>query len=158
MLLDDMYRDVILDHYRYPRGRKPIEKKDFSSIGHNPACGDDITIQIALENGNISEIFADCKGCAISTASGSIMAEYIKGKAVVEVKQIAQNVRQMLKGEPCELPEDMGDIDALEGVKNFPVRIKCALLAWITLIEGIGNYESGHADEVVVVSTEQGED
>ena len=64
----------------------------------------------------------------------------------------------MLKGEPSELPEDMGDIDALEGVKNFPVRIKCALLAWITLIEGIGNYESGHADEVVVVSTEQGED
>ena len=153
-----MYRDVILDHYRYPRGRKPIGEKDFSSIGHNPACGDDITIQIALENGNISEIFADCKGCAISTASGSIMAEYIKGKSVDEVKQIALNVRKMLKGEPCELPEDIGDIDALEGVKNFPVRIKCALLAWLTLIEGIGSYESGHADEVVVVSTEQGED
>jgi nitrogen fixation NifU-like protein len=153
-----MYRDIILEHYRSPRGRKPIGKKDFSSIGHNPACGDDITIQIALENGNISEVFAECKGCAISTASGSIMAEYIKGKSIDEVKQIAQNVRKMLKGEPADLPEDIGDIDALEGVKNFPVRIKCALLAWMTLIEGIGNYESGHGDIVALVSTERSEE
>jgi len=158
MQLDLLYRDIILDHYRSPRGRKPITKRDFASEGHNPACGDDITIQVALENGNISQVFADCKGCAISTASGSIMAEYIKGKSVDDVKQIAQNVRKMLKGEPCDLPEDMGDIDALEGVKQFPVRIKCALLAWLTLIEGIGNYESGHADEVPIISTESSEE
>jgi nitrogen fixation NifU-like protein len=156
--LDEMYRDIILDHYRSPRGRKPIEKKDFASEGHNPACGDDITLQIALDNGNVNEVYAECKGCAISTASGSIMAEHIKGKSIDEVKQLAQNVRKMLKGEPADLPEDIGDIDALEGVKQFPVRIKCALLAWITLIEGIKNFETGHADEVANVSTETAED
>lgn len=156
--LDLMYRDVILDHYRSPRGRKPIDKSDFASEGHNPACGDDITLKIALDNGIIRDVFAGSRGCAISTASGSIMAEILKGKSVEEAKALAANVKKMLKGEEYELPESAGDIDALEGVKKFPVRIKCALLAWMTLLEGIKNYETGRAREIAVISTESGEE
>ena len=155
--LDLMYREVILDHYRSPRGRKPIDKSDFTSEGHNPSCGDDITLQVAVDNGTVKSIYANCRGCAISTASGSIMAELLKGKSIDEIKSLALNVKKMLKGEEFELPENIGDIDALHGVKNFPVRIKCALLAWMTLLEGIKNYQNGHAKEVAVISTESGD-
>jgi len=156
--LDLMYRDVILDHYRSPRGRTPIEKSDFASEGHNPACGDDITLKIALKDGTVKDVYANCRGCAISTASGSIMAEILKGKTIGEAKVLAANVKKMLKGEEFELPDDVDDIEALEGVKKFPVRIKCALLAWMTLLEGIKNYQSGHAQEVTVISTESGDE
>jgi len=156
--LDLMYRDVILDHYRSPRGRKPIEKTDFSSEGHNPACGDDITLNIGLKDGIIKNIFAESRGCAISTASGSIMAEILKGKSIDEAKRFASNVKKMLKGEVYELAEDAGDVDALEGVKKFPVRIKCALLAWMTLLEGIKNYETGRGKDVAMISTESGDE
>ena len=156
--LDLMYRDVILDHYRSPRGRKPIEKADFSSEGHNPACGDDITLKIDVCDGTIKDVFAGSRGCAISTASGSIMAEILKGRTIEEAKALALNVKKMLKGEEFSVPEDVGDIDALEGVKKFPVRIKCALLAWMTLLEGIKNYETGRAKEVAVISTESGDE
>lgn len=156
--LDLMYRDVILDHYRSPRGRKPIDKSDFASEGHNPACGDDITLEVALDNGTVNSVYANCRGCAISTASGSIMAEILKGKSIEDAKILASNVKKMLKGEAFELPENVDDIEALEGVKKFPVRIKCALLAWMTLLEGIKNYQNGHAQEVAVISTETGDE
>lgn len=156
--LDQMYREVILDHYKSPRGRKPINNSDFASEGHNPACGDDITLKVALDNGTITEIFADSRGCAISTASSSIMAELIKGKTVEEAQTLAANVKKMLKGEEADLPADLGDIEALEGVKQFPVRIKCALLGWMTLLEGIKNYQTGHSNEVGVISTESEDD
>jgi len=156
--LDLMYRDVILDHYRSPRGRTPIDDSDFASEGHNPACGDDITLKIALADGKIKEVFSHCHGCAISTASGSIMAEILKGKTVEEAQELAENVKKMLKGEDFELPDCAGDIDALEGVKKFPVRIKCALLAWMTLLEGIKNYQSGRGQDVATISTESGDE
>jgi nitrogen fixation NifU-like protein len=152
--LDQMYREVILDHYKSPRGRKPLEKADFASEGHNPACGDDITLKVALKNGLITGVFADSRGCAISTASSSIMSEIIKGKSIEEAQRLAANVKKMLKGEPADLPDDLGDIEALEGVKQFPVRIKCALLGWMTLLEGIKNYQSGHSSEIGTISTE----
>ncbi len=155
--LDLMYRDVILDHYRSPRGRTPIDKSDFASEGHNPACGDDISLKVALDNGTVKSIYANCRGCAISTASGSIMAEILKGKTIDEAKVLATNVKQMLKGEEHEFTDNVGDIDALEGVKKFPVRIKCALLAWITLLEGIKNFQTGRSQEVAVISTESGD-
>lgn len=156
--LDIMYRDVILDHYRSPRGRNQFEKADFSCEGHNPACGDDITLKIALNDVKIENIFAGTRGCAISTASGSIMAEILRGRTIEEAKALALNVKKMLKGEEYTIPENSGDIDALEGVKKFPVRIKCALLSWMTLLEGIKNYETGRAKEVAVISTETGDE
>ncbi|MFQ6007948.1 MAG: Fe-S cluster assembly sulfur transfer protein SufU [Candidatus Zixiibacteriota bacterium] len=78
--LDDMYRDIIMDHYRSPRGKKPLEKADVVSDGTNPSCGDEITLQVALDNGTVKDVHVDCRGCAISIASGSMLAEVIKGK------------------------------------------------------------------------------
>ncbi len=152
--LDDMYRDIILDHYRSPRGKKPLQKADVTSDGSNPSCGDEIFLEVSLDNGTVKDVHVDCRGCAISVASGSMLAEMVKGKPIAEVKRIAQLVRSMLKGELADVPDDLGDLDALQGVRNFPVRIKCALLAWITLMEGIKSHESGHVGVRTKVSTE----
>jgi len=141
--LDDMYRDIIMDHYRSPRGKQPVEKADIKSDGSNPACGDELEMQVDVTDGALKQIHVDCKGCAISVASGSMLAEIVKGRPLEEARRIAELVRRMLKGEDIELPDDLGDIDALKGVRQFPVRIKCALLSWVTLIEGLENYEKG---------------
>lgn len=154
--LDDMYRDIIMDHYRSPRGKKPLEKADVVSDGTNPSCGDEITLQVALDNGTVKDVHVDCRGCAISIASGSMLAEVIKGKTIEEAKRIAGIVKKMLKGEKTDVPDDLGDLDALQGVRNFPVRIKCALLAWVTFMEGIKNHESGSSTRTSV-STEDEE-
>ncbi|MCK4302584.1 MAG: SUF system NifU family Fe-S cluster assembly protein [candidate division Zixibacteria bacterium] len=154
--LDDMYREIILDHYRSPRGRKPLEKADIKSDGSNPACGDEIEMQVEMDNDTIKDIHVNCKGCAISVASGSMLAEITKGKPIDEVRRIAELVRRMLKGEQVEIPDDLGDIDSLRGVQQFPVRIKCALLAWATLVEGLKSYEDGHKN--ASASTEHDDD
>ncbi|RME23520.1 MAG: SUF system NifU family Fe-S cluster assembly protein [Candidatus Zixiibacteriota bacterium] len=156
--LDDMYREVILDHYRAPRGKKPLEKTDITSTGHNPACGDELELDLAVEDGKVAGVHVDCKGCAISTASASMLAETVKGMPLDDAIRLAEAVRKMLKGEEVELPEDLGDLEALKGVRQFPVRIKCALLAWLTLIEGMKRYRDGQTDTAgTVVSTEQDE-
>ena len=152
--LDDMYREIILDHYRAPRGKKPVDKADISSGGQNPSCGDEIEMEIEMSDGNVKDIHVNCKGCAISVASGSILAEAVKGRSFDEVQKLAEVVRKMLKGESAEIPEEFGDIDSLKGVRKFPVRIKCALLAWLTLIEGLKNYRNGDQTARTMVSTE----
>jgi len=154
--LDDMYREVILDHYRSPRGKKPLDKANVLSDGINPSCGDEITLS-AQVNGNIVEdVHVDCKGCAISVASGSMLAEAVKGRSLEEVRQIAQAVRKILKGEEdAKLPEELEDIESLRGVRQFPVRVKCALLAWVTLLEGLDNLEKGQTGDGASASTEE---
>ena len=112
-------------------------------------------MQLKVDQENIvQDVHVDCKGCAISVASGSMLAEYIKGKPLNDVKRISEAIKKMLKGEDTDLPEDLGDIDSLKGVRNFPVRIKCALLAWMTLIEGVKNFETGTNQDSFTVSTE----
>jgi len=156
--LDDMYREIILDHYRSPRGKKQVGKIDISSDGQNPSCGDELSLQVEMDHDVLKDVHVSCRGCAISVASASMLAETIKGKSFEEVKKLAEIVKKMLKGEPTELPADLGDIEALQGVRQFPVRIKCALLAWVTLVEGLKSYENGHADEPPTVSTESSDD
>ena len=156
--LDDMYREVILDHYRSPRGKKPLKQANVSSDGTNPSCGDEIALNAQVEDGIIKDIHVDCRGCAISIASGSMLAELVAGRPFEEVCQIAENVRKMLKGEEdIELPEDLEDLESLKGVRQFPVRVKCALLAWVTLVEGLKRYRSGHQSQTGSVSTEEGD-
>ena len=153
--LDDMYREIIMDHYRSPRGKKPVEKIDIRTGGQNPACGDEIDVEIHLEDDVLKDIHVDCRGCAISVASGSMLAEAVKGRSFEEVKKLAEAVRSMLKGEEAEIPEEFEDLDSLKGVRQFPVRIKCALLSWLALIEGIENYKKGQASDKTIVSTEE---
>lgn len=157
-ILDDMYREVILDHYRSPRGKKPLDTANVHSDGTNPACGDEISLSAQVEDGILKDVHVDCKGCAISVASGSMLAEAVKGRSLDEIRKIAQTVRKMLKGEDdSDLPEELEDIESLKGVRQFPVRIKCALLAWVTLVEGLNSYRLGKTDTRSVVSTEEDE-
>ncbi len=155
--LDDMYREIILDHYRSPRGKKPLEHSDITTKGQNPSCGDEISLDVEMTDGVVKDVHVNCHGCAISVASGSMLAETVKGRSFDEVRRIAEIVRKMLKGEQVELPDDLGDIDALKGVRQFPVRIKCALLAWVTLIEGMKSYENGKSEASTTISTEDDE-
>jgi nitrogen fixation NifU-like protein len=155
MPLDEMYRDIILDHYRSPRGKKPIDAANVTAEGHNPSCGDDIKLEVEIKDNVLKDVHVDCKGCAISVASGSMLAETVKGKTFEEVSETARVIRRMLKGEIDEPPDNIGDLGALAGVRQFPVRIKCALLAWVTLIEGLEKYAAEGQEGRIVVSTEK---
>lgn len=150
--LDDLYRDIIMDHYKSPRGKKDIQDADFVNEGKNPVCGDEIEVSMKVEGGRVYDISVQCMGCAISVASGSMLAETIKGKSIDEVKKIARAVRAILKGEEPDDEIELGDLDALEGVNRFPVRIKCALLSWSTLVDGLEAWEN--QKQVAVTSTE----
>lgn len=152
--LDEMYREVILDHYKAPRGKKPLEHASVSTEGHNPSCGDDIRLEIEMVDGILKDVHVDCKGCAISVASGSMLAEAVKGKSFDEVEKLADTVKKMIKGETDEPDGDIGDLGALKGVRQFPVRIKCALLAWVTLIEGLQKYADGQTTGKIVMDGE----
>lgn len=150
--LDALYRDIIMDHFKYPRGTTKLTDPDIDNEGKNPTCGDEIEVAVKLNGDKVEDIFVGCKGCAISVASASMLSEIIKGKSVAEVKKIAGIIKAMLKGEEPKESMDLGDLEALKGVKNFPVRIKCALLAWTTLIEGLDAFENER--EAKISSTE----
>lgn len=154
--LDEMYRDIIMEHYRFPRGHEKILNPDIKNEGHNPVCGDDIEIKLKMEKDKIETVSVDCAGCAISTASGSMLAEICEGKTLDEVKKIAEIVKALLKGEEFDKNIDIGDIEALQGVKKFPVRVKCALLSWTTLVDAIDAKEAKETGKQLTVSTTEG--
>jgi len=154
--LDDMYRDIIMEHYRFPHGQEKILNPDIRNDGRNPVCGDEIEIRVKMNKDIIETVSVDCAGCAISTASGSMLAEICKGKTIAEVKEIARAVRALLKGEEYDSNIDIGDIEALQGVTKYPVRVKCALLSWTTLIDAIDAGEAGR--QLTVSTTEDGDE
>ncbi len=157
--LGELYREIILDHYRSPRGHKHVDHPDIVNKGQNPVCGDEIEMHVRMREDVIEDLGVYCTGCAISVASGSMLAEVAKGKSISELKTIAGAIKQMLTtGETdgsVKLSE-LSDLEVLEGVRDFPVRIKCALLAWVTLVEGLEQYQNGEP-EPRVSSTEAGE-
>lgn len=135
--LESLYREVILDHHRSPRGARVLESPDAEASGKNPSCGDEVTLQMSLDGDIIEEVGVVSHGCAISTASGSMLAELIEGKTLAEAGELAGLVREAMHGEEFPDNDALGDLEALEGVKRFPMRVKCALLPWITLLEAI---------------------
>ncbi len=138
--LDDLYREVVIDHYRHPRGRKELADADVSAEGYNPTCGDQARVALAVEGDRIKDIQVECHGCSISVASGSMMAELLVGKSRSEVAQLTESFKSVMHGREPEPGLDLGDLEALEGVRQFPVRIKCALLAWTTLQEALASF------------------
>jgi len=139
--LDDLYRDIILDHYRNPRNRGRLDAPDIATQGANPLCGDEIEVSLVFEDGRVADVRFEGRGCSISQASASMMTEGIKGKSVEDVRELVSSFKEMMSGsfEPDE--EEFGDLEALQGVRKYPVRIKCALLCWNTLLEGIDIFE-----------------
>ena len=144
MALEELYREVILDHYRNPRHKGSLSHADFHAEGLNPSCGDEFSLDLAVVDGVITDVATQGQGCSISQASGSMMADVIKGKTVAEVAELATKFRVMMAIEEGESPIDparpgaaLGDLEALQGVRKFPVRIKCADLPWTTLADAL---------------------
>ena len=146
--LDDLYREVILDHYRTPRGAGSIESPDVAVEGFNPLCGDELKMELSIDDaGTIAALHIEPNGCSISVASASMLAEQLSGKTIAEALELKKTFKEVMRG--GDWPDgDFGDLEALEGVKNFPVRIKCALLAWMTLEQALAQYDPSLADQV----------
>jgi len=140
--LDDLYRDIILDHYRNPRHKGHLAAPTASHEGLNPLCGDEVMIEVQLEDGRLADVAYTGSGCSISQSSASMMTEAIAGKSVDAVRHLIGEFTAMMRGSDEADPEEMGDLEALTGVRKFPVRIKCATLAWHTLDEAL-NTASG---------------
>jgi nitrogen fixation NifU-like protein len=145
MALEELYREVILDHYRNPRNRGRLDDPDATAQGVNPLCGDEITVDIDLEDDVVTAVAVDSEGCSISQSSASMMTEAIKGKTRDEIDQLVARFRRMMSLDGSEDPgldpdrpgAVLGDLEALQGVRQYPVRIKCASLAWNTLLEAL---------------------
>ena len=141
MSLDDLYRDVILDHFSHPRNRGEVRPADVTREGANPLCGDEIRVSLRLRDGVVEDVKFDGKGCSISQASASMMTQRIKGKPVAEANRLIAEFKGMMHAPAGTEPaagdgaaeDDLGDLAALSGVRKFPVRVKCATLPWITL-------------------------
>lgn len=143
MQLDDLYRRVIMDHYKQPRNRGTFDAEAVTINLNNPTCGDRIALQLRMEDGIVQEARYTGEGCSISMASASMMTEAVKGKTIHEALELADRFSTMVKGEAVEF-EEYEDIEALSGVSKFPARIKCATLAWNALRKGVEESEHHH--------------
>jgi nitrogen fixation NifU-like protein len=133
--LKDLYQEVILDHNRHPRNYHGLEGATRKADGYNPLCGDRLTIYLKIENGVIRDASFEGSGCAISKASASLLTETVKGKSVQEAEALFRRFHEMVTSAPDSPLDfsDLGKLSVLEGVREFPVRVKCASLAWHTL-------------------------
>ncbi len=153
--LDDLYREIILDHYRSPRNRGELAPPAVRAEGHNPLCGDEIQVYLDVVDGVVNDIKITGSGCSISLSSASMMSQAVKGKKIADVKALVNRFRSMMGLDIADAESDtdvlsidddtevavsevkLGDLEALQGVVKFPVRIKCATLAWITLTQAM---------------------
>ncbi|MEY4373373.1 MAG: iron-sulfur cluster assembly protein IscU [Actinomycetota bacterium] len=143
--LEDLYREIILDHYRSPRNRGTLDTPPaVMAQGHNPLCGDEIQVYLLVDGDTVADVKVSGQGCSISQSSASMMTQAIRGKSVADAHRILDAFRRMMGLEVAdapagEEPAKLGDLEALQGVVKFPVRIKCATLAWSTLSQAMEN-------------------
>jgi nitrogen fixation NifU-like protein len=131
--LSDLYQEVILDHNKRPRNFHTLEEPSHTAEGYNPLCGDRLHLYVKVEGEVITDVGFEGSGCAISKASASLMTDAIKGRTVEEARELFERFHRMVTTPPDVPVEDMGKLSALAGVREFPVRVKCASLAWHTL-------------------------
>lgn len=136
-MLEELYQEIILDHYRRPRNKGKVDPADVLAQEYNPLCGDEITVTARLADGKITDIKFDGHGCSISQASASLMTQKLTGKTLPEAEKFIEVFLKMMRGDTPFGGKEMGDLKALEGVLKFPVRVKCATLAWQTARKGI---------------------
>jgi nitrogen fixation protein NifU and related proteins len=130
--LQELYQEVILDHNRRPRNFRPMEHGQ-KAEGYNPLCGDRLTVYLRVQDGRIADASFEGSGCAISKASASLMTESVKGKTLQEAEDLFQRFHQLITRAPDEPVDDLGKLSVFAGVRQFPVRVKCASLPWHTL-------------------------
>jgi nitrogen fixation NifU-like protein len=143
--LEDLYREIILDHYRTPRNRGELPPPAAHAVGHNPLCGDEIDVYLQVEGDAVTDVKVGGQGCSISQSSASMMSQAVKGRSVAEVRALVRKFKGMMSIEEEGADDEtiseealkLGDLEALQGVVKFPVRIKCATLAWNTLLDAL---------------------
>jgi nitrogen fixation NifU-like protein len=147
--LEDLYREIILDHYRTPRNRGELPPPASHAVGHNPLCGDEIDVYLQVVGGTVTDVKVGGQGCSISQSSASMMSQAVKGRPVSEVRALVRRFKGMMSIEDqsdddktADVEIKLGDLEALQGVVKFPVRIKCATLAWNTLLEALAEATS----------------
>jgi len=148
MSLEALYREVILDHYRSPRNKGRLEDPTVVVELKNPVCGDEIALYLKLDGGQVEAVRFEGRGCSISQASASMMTQAVRGKSLEEALELIERFKGMVRGELAVEEADLGDLEALHGVSKFPVRIKCAVLAWEALKKGLESDESRVTGEV----------
>ena len=139
--LSDLYQEVILDHNRRPRNFGVLADATHHAEGYNPLCGDRLTLFLKLEGDVITDVSFEGSGCAISKASASLMTDTLKGRGIADVRALFERFHRMVTTPPDREVEDLGKLSALAGVREFPVRVKCATLPWHTLHAALNNEE-----------------
>lgn len=135
-MLEALYKEMILEHYKRPRNRGVLEGATVRQEGVNPSCGDELELHLLIEDGVVKDVKFTGVGCAISQASASMMTEAVKGKGVDDALALAQKFRSMVRGEPPH--DDLGDLKLLQGIAKLHARVKCATLGWVALEEAVG--------------------
>jgi nitrogen fixation protein NifU and related proteins len=148
--LDDLYREIILDHYRRPRNRGELDRADASAEGVNPLCGDEVRVQLRFEGDDIDAIAFTGRGCSISQSSASLMTDAVAGRGRDDAERMKGEFEAMLV-DGAEPAAELGDLEALQGVAKFHVRVKCALLPWKVLGEALAER---NGEQPKTVSTE----
>ncbi len=141
MHLNDLYQEVILDHNRRPRNFRRIEAPTHQAEGYNPLCGDRVSVFVTVDGDCIEDLSFEGSGCAISKASASLMTDRLKGCTVVEARELCDRFRRMVTTPPDIAVDDLGKLSVLAGVREFPVRVKCATLAWHALKAALAKLE-----------------
>jgi nitrogen fixation NifU-like protein len=148
--LDDLYQEIILDHYRSPKNRAPDLEGEHVHVHHsNPLCGDEMDLRIRVDGDNLGAVVFDGEGCSISQASASAMTQAVTGRDLDDVLELAEDFRRMMHGDDPKRPDDLADGVAFQGVAKFPVRVKCALLGWMAVRDAVETYRSGDAEHTV---------
>lgn len=135
--LEELYKEVILDHYRAPRNKGRLDPHDVALERNNPLCGDEIELFLRFDGETVEGVAFEGKGCSISQASTSMMTEKVRGLSAKQAGELAESIKRMMAGEEDGDADALGDLISLKGVVKYPVRIKCALLGWNTLLEGL---------------------
>jgi nitrogen fixation NifU-like protein len=136
--LDEIYKETILDHYKNPRNKRELPGAELSCSRNNPLCGDEITVFVHEEDGKVSGVTFLGQGCSISQSSASMMTEAVNGKSVQDAERLIGDFRGMMAGDAEPDEDEFGDLVALKGVVKYPIRVKCAVLAWDVLQEALG--------------------
>jgi nitrogen fixation NifU-like protein len=145
--LRELYQEVILDHHRRPRNFRRLGKANRTALGHNPLCGDKISLYLTVTDGTVADIAFQGSGCAISTASASMMTESLKGKTIAEAEALFARFHELVTGKPSTDGAALGKLEVFAGVREFPVRVKCATLAWHTLMAALHGSQEPVATE-----------
>ncbi len=137
MALDEIYKEVILDHYKNPRNKRELRGANRSCTRNNPLCGDEITVYVAERDGQIAEIAFTGQGCSISQSSASMMTAALSGQSVDDAETMIKEFRAMMAGDAEPDEDEFGELVALKGVVKYPIRVKCAVLAWDIVQEAL---------------------